>query len=30
LQFLLKKQTDHLRSFWKGILWHFNSKITFN
>ena len=30
LQFLLKKQKDHLRSFWKGILWHFNSKITFN
>jgi GT2 family glycosyltransferase len=30
LQFILKKQKDHLRSFWKGILWHFNSKITFN
>ncbi len=30
LQFVLKKQKDHLRSFWKGILWHFNSKITFN
>ena len=30
LQFLVKKQKDHLRSFWKGILWHFNSKITFN
>lgn len=30
VQFLLKKQRDHLRSFWKGIFWHFNSKITFN
>lgn len=30
VQFLLKKQQDHLRSFWKGIFWHFNSKITFN
>jgi hypothetical protein len=28
--FFLKGQKDHLRSFWKGILWHFNSKITFN
>jgi GT2 family glycosyltransferase len=27
---LLKGQSDHLRSFWKGIMWHFNSKITFN
>ena len=30
VQYILKKQTDHLKSFWKGILWHFNSKITFN
>ena len=30
VQFLIKKQKDHLRSFWKGILWHFNSKTTFN
>ena len=30
VQFLLKKQRDHLKSFWKGIFWHFNSKITFN
>jgi GT2 family glycosyltransferase len=29
-QFLLKREKEHLRSFWKGILWHFNSKITFN
>jgi GT2 family glycosyltransferase len=29
-QFIAKKQQDHLKSFWKGILWHFNSKITFN
>ena len=27
---LLKGQKAHLRSFWKGILWHFNHKITFN
>ena len=30
VQFIVKKQKDHLKSFWKGILWHFNSKITFN
>jgi len=30
LSYLWKRQTDHLKSFWKGILWHFNSKITFN
>lgn len=30
VQFIAKKQKDHLKSFWKGILWHFNSKITFN
>jgi GT2 family glycosyltransferase len=29
-QYLIKKQPDHLKSFWKGILWHFNRKITFN
>jgi hypothetical protein len=29
LSYLLKRQTDHLKSFWKGILWHFNSKISF-
>lgn len=23
LSFVLKRQTDHLKSFWKGILWHF-------
>lgn len=28
--FLLKGQKQHLRSFWKGIMWHFNRKITFN
>lgn len=28
--YILKSQTDHLQSFWKGILWHFNSKISFN
>jgi GT2 family glycosyltransferase len=28
--FLVKGQKDHLRSFWKGILWQFNRAITFN
>ena len=28
--FLLKGQKEHLRSFWKGILWQFNRSITFN
>lgn len=26
--FLLKRQTDHLRSFWKGIWWHFNRNVS--
>lgn len=30
LTFLLKGQRDHLQSFWKGIMWHFNRSITFN
>jgi GT2 family glycosyltransferase len=30
LQYLSKRQMDHFKSFWKGILWHLNSKITFN
>jgi len=30
LQFLIKGQRQHLRSFWKGILWQFNRSITFN
>lgn len=30
MQFLVTKQKDHLQSFWKGILWHINKKITFN
>lgn len=29
-QFLFKREKEHLRSFWKGILWHFNSKSTLN
>lgn len=29
LVFLLKRQTDHLKSFWKGIWWHFNNNISF-
>jgi GT2 family glycosyltransferase len=28
--YLLKRQGEHLKWFWKGILWHFNSKIKFN
>jgi GT2 family glycosyltransferase len=28
--YLVKGQRDHLRSFWKGILWQFNRTITFN
>jgi GT2 family glycosyltransferase len=28
--YIFRNQTDHLRSFWKGILWHFNPKIKFN
>jgi GT2 family glycosyltransferase len=28
--FLFKGQKQHLRSFWRGIMWHFNHKITFN
>jgi GT2 family glycosyltransferase len=30
LTYLFKGQKEHLRSFWKGILWQFNSRITFN
>jgi GT2 family glycosyltransferase len=29
LGFLVKGQRDHLRSFWKGIFWQFNSAITY-
>jgi len=28
--FLAKGQKEHLKSFWKGILWQFNRTITFN
>jgi GT2 family glycosyltransferase len=28
--FLVKGQKEHLRSFWKGILWQINHRITFN
>lgn len=30
LKFIIKKQFLHLKSFWKGILWHFNREIKFN
>lgn len=29
LSFLWKGQVNHLRSFWKGIFWQFNRRITF-
>jgi GT2 family glycosyltransferase len=29
LTFLLKRQTNHLKSFWRGIWWHFNHSISF-
>jgi GT2 family glycosyltransferase len=29
LTYLFRRQLIHLKSFWKGILWHFNSKISF-
>lgn len=29
-KYFFKGQKQHLRSFWKGIMWHFNRKITFN
>jgi len=29
ISFLLKRQTDHLKSFWKGIWWHFNHNVSF-
>ena len=28
--FFIKGQREHLRSFWKAIMWHFNHSITFN
>jgi len=30
LSYLFKGQKEHLRSFWRGIFWQFNRKITFN
>ncbi|MBC8034623.1 MAG: glycosyltransferase family 2 protein [Chitinophagaceae bacterium] len=30
LTYILKGQTTHLRSFWKGVMWHLNPKITLN
>lgn len=30
ITFLIKGKKAHLRSFWKGILWQFNRRITFN
>jgi GT2 family glycosyltransferase len=27
--YLVKGQREHLKSFWKGIMWHFNRKINF-
>ena len=28
--FLFKGEREHFRSFWKGIMWHFNHQVTFN
>jgi GT2 family glycosyltransferase len=28
--FLMKRQTDHLKSFWKGIRWHLDHNISFH
>jgi len=30
LEYLLKRKIEHLKSFWKGFFWHFNSKIKIN
>lgn len=30
LVYTIKGQKAHLKSFWKGIMWHFNSGITIN
>ena len=30
LKFMVNRQFKHLKSFWKGIFWHFNKQITFN
>jgi GT2 family glycosyltransferase len=29
IAFLAKRQRAHLRSFWKGIWWHFDNKVSF-
>lgn len=29
-KYIWKGQKNHLKSFWKGIMWHFNNKISFN
>ncbi|MDV6223944.1 glycosyltransferase family 2 protein [Flavitalea sp. BT771] len=29
LSYLVRGQSAHLKSFWKGVLWQFNSKISF-
>ncbi|MHA4843908.1 glycosyltransferase family 2 protein [Flavitalea antarctica] len=30
LTFIIRGQRSHLHSFWKGIMWHFDPRITFN
>lgn len=30
LKFIFNRQFKHLKSFWKGIFWHFNRQIKFN
>ena len=29
IKYAAKRQTAHLKSFWRGILWHFNPRISF-
>lgn len=29
ITFIMKGQMEHLKSFWKGVLWHFDKSITF-
>ena len=29
IKYATKRQTAHLKSFWRGILWHFNPRISF-
>jgi GT2 family glycosyltransferase len=28
--YLFKGKRQHLRSFWRGVMWHFDKRMTFN